>query len=50
MTTTIRTMKAVKNRLRLQQKNGNLIISEKKQLLYLKISAALGSVRSLTKA
>ena len=53
MTTMIKTMKAVKNRLRRrQQKNGNPTISEEKKLktLYRKGPAAFGSVKSLTNA
>ena len=49
----IKTMKAVKNRLRRrQQKNGNLTISEEKKLkiLYTKGPAAFGSIRKLTNA
>ena len=51
MTTMIKTMKAVKNRLRRRQKkNGNPTISEEKKLkiLYTKGPAALGSVKNLT--
>ena len=45
-------MKAVKSRLRRQQKNGNPIISEEKKLkiLYTKVPAAFGSVKNLTNA
>ena len=53
MTTMIKTMKAVKNRLRRrQQKNGNPTISEEKKLklLYTKGPAAFGSVKNLTNA
>ena len=53
MTTMIKTMKAVKNRLRRrQQKNGNPTISEEKKLklLYTKGLAAFGSVKNLTNA
>ena len=53
MTTMIKTMKAVKNRLRRrQQKNGNPAISEVKKLkiLYTKGPAAFGSVKNLTNA
>ena len=53
MTTMIKTMKAVKNRLRrCQQKNGNPTISEEKKLkiLYTKGPAAFGSVQNLTNA
>ena len=53
MTTMIKTMKAVKNRLRrCQKKNGNATISEEKKLkiLYAKGPAAFGSVKNLTNA
>ena len=53
MTTMIKTMKSVKNRLRRrQQKNGNPTISEEKKLkiLYTKGPAAFGSVKNLTNA
>ena len=53
MTTMIKTMKAVMNRLRRhQQKNGNPTISEEKKLklLYTKGPAAFGSVKNLTNA
>ena len=53
MTTMIKTMKAVKNRLRRrQQKNGNPTISEEKKLkiLYTNGPAAFGSVKNLTNA
>ena len=53
MTTMIKTMKAVKNRLRRrQQKNENPTISEEKKLktLYTKGPAAFGSVKNLTNA
>ena len=53
MTTMIKTMKAVKNRLRRrQQKNGNPTISEEKKLtvLYTKDPDAFGSVKNLTNA
>ena len=53
MTTMIKTMKAVKNRLRQrQQKNGNPTIREEKKLklLYTKGPAAFGSVKKLTNA
>ena len=45
-------MKAVKSRLRRQQKNGNPIISEEKKLkiLYTKVPAAFSSVKNLTNA
>ena len=45
-------MKAVKSRLRRQQKNGNPIISEEKKLkiLYTKVPAAFCSVKNLTNA
>ena len=45
-------MKAVKNPLRRQQKNGNPTISEEKKLkiLFTKGSAAFGSVKNLTNA
>ena len=49
----IKTMKAVKNRLRRRhQKNGNPTISEEKKLkiLYTKGPAAFGSVKNLTNA
>ena len=49
----IKTMKAVKNRLRRrQQNNGNPTISEEKKLklLYTKGPAAFGSVKNLTNA
>ena len=53
MTTMIKTMKTVKNRLRRrQQKNGNPTISEEKKfkILYTKGPAAFGSVKNLTNA
>ena len=51
MTTMIKTMKAVKNRLRRhQQKNGNPTISEEKNSNYTKGPAAFGSVKNLTNA
>ena len=53
MTTMIKIMKAVKNRLRRrQQNNGNPTISEEKKLkiLYTKGPAAFGSVKNLTNA
>ena len=53
MTTMIKTMKAVKNRLRRrQQKNGDPTISEEKKLktLYTKGPAAFDSVKNLTNA
>ena len=53
MTTMIKIMKAVKNRLRRrQQKNGNPTISEEKKLkiLYTKVPAAFDSVKNLTNA
>ena len=48
----LKTMKAVKNHLRRQQKNGNPTISEEKKLkiLYTKGPAAFGSVKNLTNA
>ena len=52
MTTMIKTMKAVKNRLRRQQKNGNPTISEEKKLkiLYTKGPAAFSCYKNLTNA
>ena len=53
MTTMIKSMKAVKNRLRRrQQKNGNPTISEEKKfkLLYTKGPGAFDSVKNLTNA
>ena len=53
MTAMIKTMKAVKNRLRRrQQKNGSPTISEEKKLklIYTKSPAAFGSVKNLTNA
>ena len=48
----IKTMKAVKNRLRRQQKKGNPTISEetKLKIIYTTGSAAFGSVKNLTNA